>query len=59
VTTLVFNIVVKNESADVGVTVNSAGTNAPHFAQLKGYRSAQWSCASFSLMGEYCEFGLR
>ncbi|KAG1820865.1 major facilitator superfamily domain-containing protein [Suillus subaureus] len=48
--TLVFNIVVKNESADVGVTVNSAGTNAPHFAQLKGYRSAQWSCASFALV---------
>ncbi|KAG1868619.1 major facilitator superfamily domain-containing protein [Suillus subluteus] len=48
--TLVFNIVVDNESADVGITVNSAGTNAPHFAQLKGYRSAQWTCASFALM---------
>ncbi|KAG1820868.1 major facilitator superfamily domain-containing protein [Suillus subaureus] len=50
VSTLVFNIVVKNESADVGVTVNSAGTNAPRSAQLKGYRSAQWTCASFALM---------
>ncbi|KAG2031738.1 major facilitator superfamily domain-containing protein [Suillus americanus] len=50
VSTLVFNIVVKNESADVDVTVNSTGTNAPHSAQLKGYRSAQWTCASFALM---------
>ncbi|KAG1789251.1 major facilitator superfamily domain-containing protein [Suillus plorans] len=50
VSTLVFNIVVKNESADVGVTLNSAGTNAPRSAQLKGYRSAQWTCASFALM---------
>jgi MFS family permease len=50
VSTLVFNIVVKNESADIGVTVNSAGTNAPRSAQLKGYRSAQWTCASFALM---------
>ncbi|KAG1852786.1 major facilitator superfamily domain-containing protein [Suillus subalutaceus] len=53
VSTLVSNIVVKNESADVGVTVNSAGTNAPRSAHLKGYRSAQWTCASFALMGEY------
>ncbi|KAG2147771.1 major facilitator superfamily domain-containing protein [Suillus bovinus] len=50
VSTLVFNIVVKNESARLGVTVNSAGTNAPHSAQLKGYRSSQWTCASFALM---------
>ncbi|KAG2073087.1 efflux transporter [Suillus decipiens] len=50
VSTLVFNIVVENESADLGVTVNSAGTNAPLSAQLKGYRSAQWTCASFALM---------
>ncbi|KAG1868649.1 major facilitator superfamily domain-containing protein [Suillus subluteus] len=27
-----------------------AGTNAPRSAQLKGYRSAQWTCASFALM---------
>ncbi|KAG2101573.1 major facilitator superfamily domain-containing protein [Suillus discolor] len=58
VSTLVFNIVVKNESADLGVTLNSASTNAPRSAQLKGYRSAQWTCASFALMGEYCKFGL-
>ncbi|KAG2341241.1 efflux transporter [Suillus weaverae] len=50
ISTLVFNIVVENESADVGVIVNSAGTNAPHSAQLMGYRSAQWTCASFSLI---------
>ncbi|KAG2147770.1 major facilitator superfamily domain-containing protein [Suillus bovinus] len=50
VSTLVFNIVVKNESAHLGVTVNSAGTNAPPSAQLKGYRAAQWTCASFALM---------
>ncbi|KAG2047018.1 efflux transporter [Suillus hirtellus] len=50
VSTLVFNIVVKTESADLGVTLNSAGTNAPLSAQLKGYRSAQWTCAAFALM---------
>ncbi|KAG1736335.1 major facilitator superfamily domain-containing protein [Suillus lakei] len=50
VSTLVFNIVVKNQSADVGVTVNSAGTNAPRSSQLKGYKSAQWTCAAFALM---------
>ncbi|KAG2340747.1 MFS general substrate transporter [Suillus weaverae] len=50
VSTLVFNIVVKDESADVGVSINSAGTNAPRSAQLKGYRSAQWTCASFALI---------
>jgi hypothetical protein len=49
----VFNIVVKDESADLGVTLNSAGTNAPLSAQLKGYRSAQWTCAAFALMGEF------
>ncbi|KAG2359353.1 major facilitator superfamily domain-containing protein [Suillus spraguei] len=50
ISTLVFNIVVENESADVGVTIDSAGTNIPRFAQLKGYRSVQWTCASFALM---------
>jgi Na+/melibiose symporter-like transporter len=49
VSTLVFNVVVQNESAQIGVTVNSAGSNVPHSAQLKGYRSAQWTCASFVL----------
>ncbi|KIK39599.1 hypothetical protein CY34DRAFT_808124 [Suillus luteus UH-Slu-Lm8-n1] len=47
VSTLVFNIVVANESADGDVAANSASANS---AQLKGYRSAQWACASFSLM---------
>ncbi|KAG2739349.1 efflux transporter [Suillus brevipes Sb2] len=49
VSTLVFNVVVANESANAGVTVNSTGSNAPRSAQLKGYRSAQWTCASFVL----------
>lgn len=49
VSTLVFNVVVANESVNVGVTVNSTGSNAPRSAQLKGYRSAQWTCASFVL----------
>ncbi|KAG1719374.1 major facilitator superfamily domain-containing protein [Suillus occidentalis] len=50
VSTLVFNVVVANESANAGVTVNSTGSNAPRSAQLKGYRSAQWTCASFVLL---------
>ncbi|KAG1735317.1 major facilitator superfamily domain-containing protein [Suillus paluster] len=50
ITTIVFNTVVKKESADPGVTVNSAGTNTPQSAQLKGYKSAQWTSASFALI---------
>ncbi|KAG1737061.1 major facilitator superfamily domain-containing protein [Suillus paluster] len=50
ISTIVFNSVVKKKSADLGVTVNSAGTNAPQSAQLAGYKSAQWTSASFALM---------
>ncbi|KAG1737059.1 major facilitator superfamily domain-containing protein [Suillus paluster] len=38
------------QSVDLGVTVNSAGTNVPRSAQLAGYRSAQWTSASLALM---------
>ncbi|OAX31939.1 MFS general substrate transporter [Rhizopogon vinicolor AM-OR11-026] len=50
ITTIVFNTVVDNESAALGVTVNSDGTNAPQSAHLKAYQSAQWGVAAFALM---------
>lgn len=50
-----FNSVVNNESAALGVTVNSTGTNAPQSAQLKGYRAAFWAVTSFALVGEHRE----
>ncbi|KAG1735284.1 major facilitator superfamily domain-containing protein [Suillus paluster] len=50
ISTMMFNDVVEKKSADLGVTVNSAGTNAPLSAQLEGYRSAQWTSALFALM---------
>ncbi|OJA19939.1 hypothetical protein AZE42_08044 [Rhizopogon vesiculosus] len=50
ITTIIFNTVVDNESAALGVTVNSDGTNAPQSAQLKGYQSAQWAVVAFALM---------
>lgn len=54
ISTIVFNTVVDNESAKLGVTVN-ANTHAPMSAQLVGYKDAQWTSAAFALMGEYCE----
>lgn len=49
ISTIVFDGVVKQQSADQGVTVNSSGTNAPLSAQLSGYRGSQWTAASFCL----------
>lgn len=50
ISTIVFNTVVDSESAKLGVTVNSSGTNAPMSAQLVGYKDAQWTSAAFALM---------
>lgn len=50
ISTIVFNTVVNKESAKLGVTVNSSGTNAPMSAQLTGYQDAQWTSAAFALM---------
>lgn len=50
ISTIVFNTVVDRESAKLGVTVNSSGTNAPMSAQLVGYKDAQWTSAAFALM---------
>ncbi|KAG1852806.1 hypothetical protein DFJ58DRAFT_643755, partial [Suillus subalutaceus] len=41
ISTIVFNTVVDKESAKLGVTINSRGTDAPIFAQLMGYEDAQ------------------
>ncbi|KAF8836185.1 efflux transporter, partial [Paxillus ammoniavirescens] len=50
VSTIVFNSVVDKESAKLGVTVNSSGSNAPQSAELLGYRSAQWSGSAFPIL---------
>lgn len=50
ISTIVFNTVVDKESAELGVIVNSSGTNAPMSAQLDGYKDAQWTSAAFALM---------
>lgn len=49
ITTIVFDRVVSTESAKMGVTLNFQGSNAPLAADLKGYRSAQWTSAAFAL----------
>jgi len=50
ISTIVFNNVVQQQSAALGVTVAATATNdAPAAAQLLGYRAAQWTSASFSL----------
>ncbi|KIJ11533.1 the Drug:H+ antiporter-2 family [Paxillus involutus ATCC 200175] len=50
VSTIVFNSVVEKESAKLGVTVNSTGTNAPQSAELLGYRAAQWTGSGFPIL---------
>ncbi|KAG0699243.1 major facilitator superfamily domain-containing protein [Suillus ampliporus] len=50
ISTIVFNSVVKKESAQLGVTLNSQMTNAPASANLSGYKAAQWTTASFCLL---------
>ena len=50
VTTIVFDGVVKQQAADLGITVNAAGSNAPQSAQLSGYRASQWTAAAFCLL---------
>ncbi|KAG2354799.1 major facilitator superfamily domain-containing protein [Suillus spraguei] len=40
ISTIVFNSVVDEGSAKLGVTLNSSGTNAPMSAQLMGYKAA-------------------
>ncbi|KAG1735286.1 major facilitator superfamily domain-containing protein [Suillus paluster] len=50
ISTIVFNTVVDKKSSELGVTVNSSGTNAPQSAQLAGYKDAQWTAAAFALM---------
>ncbi|KAG6332969.1 hypothetical protein ID866_6122 [Astraeus odoratus] len=49
-TTIVFNSVVRTQSAKLGVTLDSSGDNAPASASLDGYRAAQWTAAGFPLL---------
>jgi MFS family permease len=50
VSTIVFNSVVSQESAKLGITVDASGSNAPESAQLMGYRAAQWTGAGFPFL---------
>ncbi|KAG1738412.1 major facilitator superfamily domain-containing protein [Suillus paluster] len=50
ISTIVFNSIVKKESAQLGVTLNSQMTNAPASANLSGYKAAQWSATAFCLL---------
>lgn len=45
-----FDHVVSYESAKLGVTLNSDGSNASAAAELEGYRAAQWTAAAFPLL---------
>ncbi|KII89636.1 hypothetical protein PLICRDRAFT_39748 [Plicaturopsis crispa FD-325 SS-3] len=50
ITTIVFNRVVKREAELVGQDISVTGTaSASPAAQLKGYRSAQWTCFAFGI----------
>lgn len=51
ISTIVFNRVVDEQSAKLGVVVNAAGTNIPMAAELQGYKSAQWTNAFFPFFG--------
>ncbi|KAG1735285.1 putative efflux transporter [Suillus paluster] len=51
VSTIVFNTVFHKKSTELGVTVNSSGTNVLQSAELEGYRS-QWTFTAFALRGE-------
>ncbi|KAI0060675.1 efflux transporter [Artomyces pyxidatus] len=49
VSTIVFNSVLKSQSARLGVQVDKAGDNAPEHAQLKAYHAAQWTGVAFGI----------
>ncbi|KAG1779034.1 hypothetical protein EV702DRAFT_1195552 [Suillus placidus] len=48
--TTMFDSVVKEMSAQRGVTLDSQMTNAPASENLSGYRAAQWTAASCCLL---------
>ncbi|KAF8875000.1 putative efflux transporter [Infundibulicybe gibba] len=50
VTTIVFNRVVAQNSAKMGVIVNASGSNAPSEAALSGYQAAQWTAFAFGII---------
>ena len=51
ITTIVFDRVRANKSADMGVIIDRQGLNAPRPAQLKAYRAAFWTIVGFALFG--------
>jgi hypothetical protein len=52
VTTIVFNRVVAQDSAKMGIIVDAGNTNAPREASLHGYRAAQWTAFAFGVIGQ-------
>ncbi|KZO95200.1 efflux transporter [Calocera viscosa TUFC12733] len=49
ITTIVYDTVVRSQSAKEGVVLNADGTNASLSAQLRGLRSAQWTSFGFAM----------
>jgi len=50
ISTIVFNGVVKSQSAKLGVILNADGKNAPLSAELDGYKFALWTSAAFPFL---------
>ncbi|KZO95196.1 MFS general substrate transporter [Calocera viscosa TUFC12733] len=48
-TTIVYDSVVRSQSTKEGIVLNADGTNASLSAQLRGLRSAQWTCFAFAM----------
>lgn len=51
VTTIIYNRVVAQNSAKMGVIVNASASNAPREALLDGYKAAAWGSFAFGIIG--------
>ncbi|KAK0200895.1 efflux transporter [Desarmillaria ectypa] len=51
VTTIIYNRVVAQNSAKMGVIVNVSNSNAPREALLDGYKAAAWGSFAFGVVG--------
>ncbi|CAL1716634.1 unnamed protein product [Somion occarium] len=50
ITTIVFDRVRAQKSLNLGVVIDSQGSNAPREAQLQAYRAAQWTILGFGAL---------
>ncbi|KZO95313.1 MFS general substrate transporter [Calocera viscosa TUFC12733] len=51
ITTIAYDRTVRDQSANMGITLNENATNAPPTAVLSGYRIAQWTAFAFAMGG--------